>query len=147
MPWGWQRFQHARQLHYITFTGYHRAPRLSNPAARDLFERTLERGRRWYGFYGRCYVVMPEHVHLLMSEPERGEVSLAMQMLKQIVSRNLGACLPRPFWQARFCDFNVWTRKKIIEKRRYLHRNPARHELCALPEDWVWSSFRHYATK
>ena len=97
MPWGLRRFQHAEHLHYITFTCYHRAPRLSSPAARELFERTLERVRRWYGFYVIGYVVMPEHVHLLLSEPERGELSLALQMLKQIVSRKLGAARNEPF--------------------------------------------------
>ena len=45
--------------------------------------------RQWYGFYVAGYVVMPEHVHLLMSEPERGTLALALQMAKQIVSRKL----------------------------------------------------------
>jgi hypothetical protein len=49
----------------------------------------LEQVRRWYGFYVCGYVVMPEHVHLLISEPERGPLSLALQMLKQNVARQL----------------------------------------------------------
>ncbi len=84
MPCGLRRYQHSRQLHYITFTCYHRAPHLSAPSARDIFEQTSEHVRRWYGFYVSGYVVMPEHVHLLLSEPERGELSLAMQMLKHL---------------------------------------------------------------
>ncbi len=146
MPWGLRRFQHARQLHYITFTCYHRAPRLATAAARELFEQTLERVRRWYGFYISGYVVMPEHVHLLMSEPERGEVSLAIQMLKQIVSRKLGTGSAEPFWQRRYYDFNVWSEGKFVEKLRYMHRNPVGRGLVDLPEDWAWSSFCHYAT-
>jgi putative transposase len=145
MPWGLRRFQHARQLHYITFTCYHRAPRLAAPGARALFEQTLERVRRWYGFYISGYVVMPEHVHLLMSEPERGQVSIAIQMLKQIVSRRLGSGAAEPFWQRRYFDFNVWSKKKFVEKLRYMHRNPVRRGLVERPEDWPWSSFRHYA--
>ena len=50
------------------------------------------------------------------------------------------------FWQARYYDFNVYTQKKRIEKLRYMHRNPVKRELVSKPEDWIWSSFRRYAT-
>ena len=52
---------------------------------------------------------------------------------------------PCQFWQRRFYDFNVRTRRKSIEKLKYLHRNPVVRGLVARPEDWPWSSFRHYA--
>ncbi len=144
MPWRLQRFQHAGHLHYITFTCYHRTPRLSLPAACDFFEHTLERVRRWYDFYIFGYVVMPEHVHLLLGEPERGELSVALQMLKQIVARKLRPGSEEPFWQRRYYDFNVFSQRKFVEKLRYIHRNPVRRGLVEKPEDWLWSSFRHY---
>ena len=50
-----------------------------------------------------------------------------------------------PFWQRRFYDFNVWTKKKRIEKLKYMHRNPVVRGLVEKPEDWRWSTFRHYA--
>jgi len=50
----------------------------------------------------------------------------------------------RTFWQARFYDFNVWTTRKPIEKLRYVHRNPVKRGLVASPEQWRWSSYRHY---
>jgi len=49
-------------------------------------------------------------------------------------------------WQARFYDFNVWTEKKRIEKLRYIHRNPVKRGLVQNPQDWRWSSFRHYVS-
>ncbi len=49
-----------------------------------------------------------------------------------------------PVWQPRFYDFNVWTKRKRIEKLRYMHRNPVKRELVAEPEQWRWSSFRYY---
>ena len=52
------------------------------PHARDAFEQTLEVTRKWYGIYIAGYVVMPEHVHLLLTEPERAKLSVALQMLK-----------------------------------------------------------------
>ena len=131
---------------------------LDSAAARDTFEHELERVRRWYGCFVTGYVVMPEHVHLLISEPERGKLSLVIQMLKQITSRTLkpaahpragnaeGVGQPERFWQVRYYDFPVWTEAKRIEKLRYIHRNPLRRGLAERPEDWKWSSFAHYAT-
>jgi putative transposase len=159
MPWGLHRFQEAKCLHFVTFSCYRRAPLLGTPQARDVFEKVLEQTRQWYGFYVSAYVVMPEHVHLLVSEPERGKLSTALQMLKQNVSRELkerprpeypkngGTRAGRPpFWLERYYDFNVWSNEKFTEKVRYIHRNPVHRGLVARPEDWVWSSFRHYAT-
>src|SRR5579885_2627609 len=100
MPWGFKRYQQTRDLHFITFSCYHRAPLLSAPQSRDLFLNTLERTRLWYGFYVAGYVVMPEHVHLLISEPERSNLAVALQMLKQVVSRKLRReAYSGPLWQ------------------------------------------------
>ena len=127
---------------------------------------TLERVRRWYGFYLTGFVVMPEHVHLLLSEPERSNLAVALQMLKQIVSHKLhdhgekpgapscsrsvreGGALRShdPFWQPRYYDFNVRREQKLMEKLDYMHRNPVQRGLVTCPEDWTWSSARHYAT-
>jgi putative transposase len=158
MPWGLKRFQEARNLHFITFSCYERAPLLNSPEARHVFEQTLERVRQWYGIYVAGYVVMPEHVHLLITEPEGYKLSVVIQMLKQNVAQQLGR-RPRPvspkngetrtghpFWYARYYDFNVWSGEKRIEKLRYIHRNPVKRGLVEKPEDWEWSSFRHYVS-
>jgi putative transposase len=146
MPSGLKRYQHTHQLHYITFTCFHRAPSLQTAEARDVFVQTFERVRVRYGFYVVGYVVMPEHVHLLISEPERGSLAVALQMLKQVSSRQLcRVSLGGAFWQARYYDCNVWSKRKRVEKLRYIHRNPVKRGLCVKPEDWAWSSFRSYA--
>jgi putative transposase len=147
MPWGLKRYQQTRQLHFVTFSCYHRKPLLADPQARDLFVQTLETVRRWYGFWLIGYAVMPEHVHLLLSEPEGKNLALVLQMLKQMVCRNLRpASAKSPFWQARYYDFNVWSEQKRVEKLRYIHRNPVKRGLVERPEDWLWSSFHHYLT-
>jgi len=140
------RYQDQRCLHFITFSCYRRMRLLDSSAAKETFEHTLERVRVWYGCSIVGYVVMPEHVHLLTSEPERSKLSVAIQMLKQITSQKLHPIhLPR-FWQVRYYDFPVWSEAKRIEKLRYLHRNPVKRGLVRRPEDWKWSSFVHYAT-
>jgi putative transposase len=146
MPSGLHRFQKAGQLHFITFSCYRRKKKLGSAGARALFERSLEQARRAYGFGVIGYVVMPEHVHLLVGEPETAPLSKALQALKQSVARRLALRDAEPFWQARYYDFNVWSNRKRIEKLRYMHRNPVARGLVAKPEDWAWSSYRHYAT-
>jgi len=88
---------------------------------------------------------MPEHIHLLLSEPERGTLADALKSLKQGVSRRLIGDT-RHFWQKRYYDFNIRNYPQFVEKLRYIHRNPGKRGLCERPEEWEWSSFRHYAT-
>jgi putative transposase len=110
-----------------------------------LFERAPEQSRICYRFYVAGYVVMPEHVHPMVTEPEPGTLAGAVQAIKQSVSRKLIAGREH-FWQARYYDFNVFTAEKRIEKLKYIHRNPVKRGLVERPEDWAWSSFRHYVT-
>ena len=74
-------------LHFITFSCYRRLPFLQPQPQRDLFLRILEEVRRSYRFVVAGYVVMPEHVHLLLSEPERGDPGIVIQVLKQRFAR------------------------------------------------------------
>jgi putative transposase len=147
MPSHLRRYQQSQDLHFITFSCYRRQPKLGIPSARMVFERALEQTRRRYGLCVIGYVVMPEHVHLLLSEPQNGSLATALQALKQSVSRTLALRARGPFWQARYYDFNVWTAKKETEKLKYLHRNPVTRGLVARPEDWPCSSYRHYASR
>jgi REP element-mobilizing transposase RayT len=106
------------------------------------------------------YVVMPEHVHLLLSEPQLGTSPLkptpglngppmvhsdALKSLKQGIARRLIGHAEH-FWQKRYYDFNIRDYPQFVEKLRYVHRNPVKAGLCEHPEEWEWSSFRHYAT-
>ncbi len=145
MPWRLERRQDSGDLHFVTFSCYQRRPLLETSGAFQLFERALEQARLDYGFYVCGYVLMPEHVHLLVSEPERSTLAQALKAIKQSVARRMVGSGAH-FWQARYYDFNVRTAKKQVEKLRYMHRNPVKRGLVEKPEDWQWSSFRNYAT-
>ena len=144
MPWGLKRFHQSRQLHFLTFSCYRRRPNFAGPRERTVFEAALERVRQKYGLCVYGYVVMPEHVHMLVNEPDRETLARTVQSLKQSVARRLALRAEDPFWQARYYDFNVWGERKFVEKLRYIHRNPVLRELVNRPEDWAWSSYRHY---
>ncbi len=109
MPKGLVRYQQCGCFHFITFGCYHRFEHLGTAAARELFEHSLETLRLRYGFVVYGYVVMPDHVHLLVSEPKKALLSKAIQALKLSVSVQ---SKERPFWQPRYYDFNVLNEEK-----------------------------------
>lgn len=86
VPTGLKRFQETRDVHFVTFSCYRRQPCLT-PAVRDLVVAALEQARRHYAFCVHGFVVMPEHVHLLVSEPSRALLANAIQSLKIASSR------------------------------------------------------------
>ena len=95
---------------------------------------------------------MPEHVHLVISEPEHATVANAIQSLKISSSKRSAAGREgdgkhAPFWQKRYYDRNIRDYEEFTEKLRYIHRNPIKRGLVEKPEDWSWSSFRHYALR
>jgi putative transposase len=115
---------------------------------RDVFLNCLERIRRHYRFRVYGYVVMPEHVHLLVSEPELESLAKAIQALKVSLVRCSKSVreVQGTFWQKRYYDHNIRSYDSFVEKLRYIHRNPVKRGLCGTAMDWRWSSFRHYAT-
>ena len=145
MPKNLKRYYGRGDLHFLTFSCYRRLPLLGTIRARNLFVHALGKIRERYGFLLVGYVVMPEHVHLLVSEPQNGPLASAVQAIKQSVSRQLIGNRDH-FSQEQYYDFNVWSLAKQKEKVKYIHRNPVRRELVERPEEWVWSSFRNYLT-
>ena len=167
MPSRLHRHYNLNHLHFITSSCYRRLPGFQGPEYRNFFIQTLARLRDRYRFELVGYVIMPDHFHLLMSEPRIDDPSRVMQVLKQTVSRHVLGVLrnadknskarrllrqlessARPgriqFWERRFYDFNVWSEKKRLEKLEYMHNNPVKRGLVKNPADWPWSSFRFY---
>jgi len=163
MPKGLKRYYGRGHLHFLTFSCYRRLPLLNTMRARNVFVGALANIRERYKISLVGYVVMPNHVHLLISESDKATPSLVLKVLKQRVSRDLrknrrrvpagqlrfaftkgDGNLPR-FWQPRFYDFNVWSGKKVREELDYMHANPITRKLVEHPKDWPWSSWSFYA--
>ena len=128
MPWSLHRYQQTGDIHFITFSCYRRRPLLQSPASRNYFEATLERVRRWYGLCILGYVVMPEHVHLLVTEPERGKLAVTIQMLKQVVGKKLSPPDKSSFWQRRYYDRNIRVADELYNALNYIHYNPVKRD-------------------
>ena len=162
MPIGLKRHYGRGDLHFLTFSCYRRLPLLGSVRARNVFVRALGEMRKRYGFRLVGYVVMPDHVHLVISEGRKGTPSGVLKVLKQRVSRDLrrkkrGAPTGQlslgfsrwgeelaHFWQPRFYDFNVYSSRKLREKLEYMHANPVKRGLVKNPGTWIWSSYLFY---
>ena len=170
MTEGLKRYYGRNHLHFITTSCYHRLPNLDTAARRNLFLEILEEARQRFQFVVVGYVVMPEHVHLLMSETGLVNPSVVMKWVKFRLARrvlfdsahtsrsnseasttsskrDVWGTQPQTqdrLWQHRFYDFNVFTTAKVDEKLNYMHMNPVVRGLVGKPEDWPWSSARYY---
>jgi putative transposase len=173
MPSGLKRFQKAESLPFITFSCFHRLPLLEASGARETVEAVLEQVRTRHQARIYACVPMPEHVHLLVIEPPQILLAQFLKVVKQMTSRKLRG--PRDkFWQDRYYDSNVRGEKARSEVIRSIQRDPVNHPsdedlspgtpvnhpsdedlspgtpvkrgLVAKPENWPWSSFRHYAS-
>jgi putative transposase len=154
MPEALKRYHGRGHLHFITFSCYQRLPLLGTAYARNVFVEALAEIRSRYDFPLAGYVVIPEHVHLLVGEPRIGNRPVILKVLKQRVSRDLrrekGTLTASQqqlpcFWHARFYGFNVYSTEKMKEKLDYMHANPVNRGLVENPCGWVWSSFSSYS--
>ena len=161
-----KRFDAPGQARLLTFSCFGRQPFLRSERACRWFLDGLERSRVTHGFDLWAYVIMPEHVHLIVcpgAAPHR--MADFLYTLKKsvtnraisFVKRNSPAFLKRMedvqpngqsayrFWQrGGGYDENLFNPKKVWDKIDYIHLNPVRRGLCEKPCDWIWSSARAY---
>jgi len=145
---------HAR---YITFSTYKRLDLLGTDALRDAFVDQLIRTRERHQFFLYACVLMPNHAHLLLREPNNGDIGALLKTLKlglskRLLSRWIELDAPilnelvdargvRHFWQrGGGYDRNIYSDAEFDEKIGYIHMNPVRGGLATTPIDWPWSS-------
>jgi putative transposase len=150
--------------HELTFSTCRWLPLLSRPAARDLFITCLDKARKSGGFRIIAYVVMPNHVHLLVLPDGKPVAQIltavksgfAKQLLRQLrassarvleglrVIRRDGTSGFRVWQVGGGYDRNIFSPAAIKAAMEYLHANPVRSGLCETIVDWKWSSARWY---
>lgn len=153
--------------HFVTFSCWKRWPLLSRDRSRQWMIDTLENVRRNLDVAILAYVIMPEHVHLLLLPRQRSyEMRRILAALKAPVARKARAFLEESgqnewlsrlmashgqrqvfrFWQpGGGYDQNLWSSRPIIEVIDYIHANPVRRGLAERPTDWYWSSAATHA--
>lgn len=158
------------QLQFINSSTYRRVPLFLSDRFRRNFVSTLAGIRKELGFLLIGWVLMPEHFHLLIKPEPADTTSTIMKRLKEDTAtrilrtlreqqqypwcRKMLGRLRLPstvhdashyrLWQRRFYPFNVYSRKKQLEKLDYMHNNPVKRGLVKEAGDWAWPSWRVY---
>ena len=161
-----KRYNTPWQAHYLTFSCLRRQPFFRGRRTPVWFLESLDTARRKEAFDLWAFVIMPEHVHLLIAPGGDYDIGRILSRIKgpmshralSFIRANHPDFLPkmtqtRPsgktaqrFWQpGGGYDRNLWTGREIHEKIHYIHANPVRRGLVERAEDWHWSSGRAWA--
>jgi putative transposase len=122
---------------FVTTTTYNRRRLFQVPANADLFIETLQHYRRAGHYKLHAYVVMPDHVHFIMT-PQMTVLERAVGFIKGGFSHRLASKMP--VWQRGFTDHRIRDEEDMRVRRDYLHQNPVRANLVAAPELYLFSS-------
>ncbi|MBS0191502.1 MAG: transposase [Phycisphaerales bacterium] len=157
---------HRKKLHrrehgtrFITFSCFRRLPLLGKAGARNIFVESLYEAREQFGFALYAWVIMPEHVHILMHTRSKAPMATILKSIKlktsiriltrwkelraPILLKILGPTGSPRFWQpGGGFDRNVRDNDEFMRELRYVHRNPVKRGLVEKPEWWEWSSCR-----
>jgi putative transposase len=160
-----RRLNAPGHAHELTFSCYRGQPLLCSQRARGYLAEAISRSRQKHSFHVWAYVLMPEHVHLLLWPTEQNySISKMLLSIKQPVSRGIMSYLrehnpaglrvlatgqrrtPYRFWLAGGgYDRNITSAETARKTVEYIHNNPVRRGLVAAPEEWVWSSAGDWA--
>jgi putative transposase len=122
---------------FISTQTWQRRRLFQHPPTAELFLQTLQHYRRQGHYKLHAFVVMPDHVHLLLT-PQVITLERAIMLIKGGFSHRLGSKFP--VWQRGFTDHRIRDRDDFLSHRNYIHHNPIRARLCQLPEDYPHSS-------
>lgn len=126
--------------YFITAATHARRRLFQVSANADLFLTTLQHYRREGHYKLHAFVVMPDHIHLLLTPTETLERT--MQLIKGGFSHRLASKLP--IWQRSFTDHRIRDRGDFEIRRHYIHQNPVRADLSERAENYTYSSaYRH----
>ncbi len=167
------RFNEASYAHFVTTKTFRNKPVFNDSKCCEILITDIDFYRNKLGFKLIGYVIMPDHLHLILwwdveQYPEL-TVSKVMHGIKGLSAQNLSRYLlgsrgvsastdsqgTKAFatpgkkrvlkiWQPSFYDFNIYSAEKFFEKLNYIHWNPVRAGLCEKPEDWQSSSYHFY---
>jgi len=145
------------QPHFVTFSTYQRRRFLAPERTRGIVLEVLQSSLKTHAAQCHGFVVMPNHVHAILSVDTTSTISSFLHAWKktssyrikrfyeQELSKYQDMCpVDCPVWQANFYDFNLETDEKVIQKLDYMHNNPVIAELARSSIDWIWSSARFY---
>jgi len=161
-----KHFDHDGRARFITFCIHHQIPILTNDPFRQILVDSIDDVRRQDGFRLLAYIIMPEHVHLVIIPGDDTRAGTLVGEIKRVSSLRIHEILlenesrlihkfivqrdrhsPFALWKRRCHDHNCRTDDAVWSRVEYCHFNPVTRGLVRNPEDWIWSSYRWYLGK
>lgn len=160
-------FDTEGDAHFLTFSCFRRLPLLSKERTCQWMLDGIILSRQKNPFDLWAWVIMPEHVHLVLLPHSGVRIASILTTMKQSVSRRamiwlkdhspefLNQLLDRQpngkqsyrFWQrGGGYDRNLRSTRDVHEKILYVHQNPVKRELVESSQDWRWSSAKAWKT-
>jgi putative transposase len=121
----------------VTSATFNRRRLFQVAANADLFLETLQQYRREGHYKLHAFVVMPDHIHLLLT-PQGITIERAVGFIKGGFSHRVASKFP--IWQRGFTDHRVRDRNDFETRRNYIHQNPVRAGIVELCDLYPYSS-------
>jgi putative transposase len=148
-----RHYDNLNTARFVTFSCYHSRKYFDKPEIYNLFIEHLKLLRNKHGFKLYGYVIMPDHVHMVLYPQPDTKMGYLIRELKSKMAREYFSkyCKNNSdnnvFWQKRCYDHNCRTPEIVVEKINYCHNNPVRAGLTSEPSEWEWSSYNWYTGK
>jgi len=143
--------------HFVTFSNFQRRQFLAPERTRSIVVEVLQTCLETHRANCHGFVVMPNHVHAILSVAPESTIASFLQAWKKTSSYRIKRFYAQeltkyhdlcpddcPVWQAKYYDFNLESDQKYLEKLDYMHDNPVVAGLALTILDWMWSSARFY---
>ena len=159
-----RHFDHDGRARFITFCIHNRLPLLADDGLKQIVVDTIGNVRKRYRLTLLGYVIMPEHVHLVVVPPVDVELGPVVGEIKRLSAKRIHSELTKQhssvlrelwvvrngrwrfaLWQKRCFDHNCRSRESVRKCIDYCHGNPVASGLVSEPSAWLWSSYRFYA--
>lgn len=139
------RIEYEGAFYHVTARGNERKRIYYDKADYGKFKEYLKKAETKYGCLLHCYVLMPNHYHLILETPQ-GNLSSVMQYVNGSYTTYINTKKRRSghLFQGRYKSIVVDRDSYLLELSRYVHLNPVRAALAARPEEYPYSSYRAY---
>jgi len=127
--------------YFVTFSTWRRSRLFMVEPYVRLFLKTLYGYRRQGKFRLHAFVLMPEHVHLLLTPATDITLERAVQLIKGGYSRGFGLQFGRKeIWQRGFTDHRIRNGEDFEKHRDYIHQNPVERGLVKSASEYRYCS-------
>lgn len=129
---------------HVVQRGNNRLPCFLDDEDRQRYLQCLREGLLRYGCVLHAYVLMTNHVHLLVTPHEVGAVSRLMQTFGRNYAGLFNGRHGRTgtLWEGRYKSCLVDSEQYVLTCYRYIELNPVRAKMVDDPAAYLWSSYR-----